>query len=260
MSIPVDLISRSPYQCRRKFEPALLQELADSIERQGLLEPVIVRPSAGGRYELVAGERRWRAVQLLGLHEINAVVRELGDAASAASGLIENLQRENLNPIEAAAGIERMMREFKFTHQEIAEVIGLSRERVTNTLRLLTLTSEVQDLVLADKLTAGHGKMLAGVSGERQVVLARQAVRQGWSVREIERRIAALKRLDRGPESGDPNLRALESRVGEALGSKVTVVASKEGGGGELRIAYHNLDALSGILARIGIYEDDGPG
>ena len=260
--LPIDLLQRGKYQPRVDMRPETLQELADSIKAQGLVQPIVVRPiSEGGagqprRYEIIAGERRWRAAQLAGLHEIPAVVRHVPDNAAIAMALIENIQRENLNPLEEARALERLISEFEMTHATAAEAVGRSRAAVSNLLRLLDLVEEVKQLVEQREIEMGHARALLALENRKQQAgVAALVAQKKLSVRETE---ALVKRLVAQPEStpdsasprNDPNIRKLESDLSEKLGAKVQVQHSSSGKG-KLVISYHTLDELDGILAHI---------
>ena len=252
--IPVELIQRGTYQPRVHFEPESLQELAESIKAQGVVQPIVVRPTSAGRYELIAGERRWRATQLAGLQEIPAVVKELNDQAAAAVSLIENIQRENLNPLEESRALQRLIDEFDMTHQQVAEAVSRSRTTVTNLLRLKDLNEDVKLLVDERQLDMGHARALLSLNGHEQSQLAKKAVDQGWSVREIEKQVK--KQLNPAPKATavssktDPDIKRLEEQVSERLGAAVEV-QHKSNGKGKLVIHYTSLDELDGILNKI---------
>ncbi|RRQ21956.1 ParB/RepB/Spo0J family partition protein [Thiohalobacter thiocyanaticus] len=257
--LPVDLIQRGKYQPRQDMHTESLQDLADSISAQGVVQPIVVRPIGGEgnqtRYEIIAGERRWRAAQLAGLQEIPAVVRDVPDRAAIAMALIENIQRENLNPMEEARALQRLLQEFEMTHQQAAEAVGRSRTSVTNLLRLLELNEDVRQLVEAGKLEMGHARALLGAGGATQSELARTVISRGLSVRETER---LVKRHQGDPGSGrkppapaaDPDTRRLEQDLAERLGADVKLQAGK-GGKGRLVISFNSLDELDGILDHI---------
>ena len=255
--LPVDLIQRGKYQPRHDMHQESLQDLADSIKAQGVVQPIVVRPVGAGnpqRYEIIAGERRWRAAQLAGLQDIPAVVRDVPDRAAIAMSLIENIQRENLNPLEESRALQRLIQEFELTHQECAEAVGRSRAAVSNLLRLLELSDEVKALVEAGKLEMGHARALLALSGNEQTTTARQVAAKGLSVRETER---LVKRLQAGrdkpaphPQRVDPDIRRLEEELGDRLGAKVALEQAR-GGKGRLVISYNSLDELDGILERI---------
>jgi ParB family chromosome partitioning protein len=260
--IPVDLLQRGRYQPRLDMRPESLQELADSIRAQGVVQPIVVRPlvaqQAGEplRYEIIAGERRWRAAQMAGLHQVPAVIRQVPDEAAVAMSLIENIQRENLNPLEEARALDRLIREFDMTHQTAADAVGRSRAAVSNLLRLLELAEEVKALVESRQLEMGHARALLGLpSGRQQSELAALVAKKGLSVRETEalvRRLAAGKASDseRVPPRQDPDIVRLERTLAEKLGAKVQLQQSAKGRG-RLVIAYNSLDELDGILSHI---------
>jgi ParB family transcriptional regulator, chromosome partitioning protein len=259
--IPVDLLQRGKYQPRIDLRQETLQELADSIKAQGVIQPIIVRAigeegAAEQRYEIIAGERRWRAAQLAGLHEIPAVVRRVPDAAAIAMALIENIQRENLNPLEEARALQRLITEFELTHAAAAEAVGRSRAAVSNLLRLLDLGEEARGLVEHREIEMGHARALLGLENKRQQAeAAAQVAQQKLSVRDTE---ALVKRLSSQPSASaaessprvDPNIRKLEAELSEKLGAKVQVQHAS-GGKGKLVISYHTLDELDGILEHI---------
>jgi len=254
-SLPIDRVHRGQYQPRRHFDPEALQELADSIASQGMIQPVVVRPVGHG-FELIAGERRWRAAQMASLHEIPAVVRELDDQAAAAVALIENIQREDLNPLEQARGIARLIEDFGLTHQQVAQAVGRSRASVSNLLRLQELEEEVRELVETGKLEMGHARALLGLKGERQRALARQIERRGLTVRQTEALVrqalegSGESRSQAARPKKDADTRRLEQDLSERLGAQVTVVPGRKGSG-RLQIAYNSLDELEGILEHI---------
>jgi len=252
-TIPVELIQRGRYQPRKDMHPETLQELADSIRAQGVVQPIVIRPVDAGRYEIIAGERRWRAAQMAGLGEIPAVVRDVPDRSAIAMALIENIQRENLNPLEESMALRRLIEEFELTHQQAAEAVGRSRAAVSNLLRLLELEPEVQDLLRAGGLEMGHARALLALKGEPQVEAARTVTRKGLSVRETE---ALVRRLGEAPPApkksrpADPDVRRLEEQLSERLGAAVRIQQAGKGKG-RLVIRYHSLDELEGILARL---------
>lgn len=258
--IPVDLLQRGRYQPRVDMREETLQELADSIRSQGLVQPIVVRPldPAGGglRYEIVAGERRWRAAQLAGLHTIPAIIRDIPDQAAVAMSLIENIQREDLNPMEEARALWRLVEDFDMTHTTAAVAVGRSRVMVSNLLRLLELPDQVIAMLERRELGMGHARALLALdSVEDQLTLARRVVNEGWSVRETERAIRLLpksrKRPNRGDRSAapDPDVQRLENSLADRLGAKVKIEHS--GAGGRIVIRYHSLDELDGIIGHI---------
>jgi ParB family transcriptional regulator, chromosome partitioning protein len=252
-TLGIEMIQRGRYQPRRHFDEEKLQELADSIAAQGVVQPIVVRP-VGNVYEIVAGERRWRAAQLAGLHEIPAVIREVDDQAAMAMGLIENIQRDDLNPLEEAGALHRLLEEFGLTHQEIAQAVGKSRTTVTNLLRLLELEPEVKAWLDQGKMEMGHARAILGVTGELQVEAANQVVRNGLSVRETERLVRRLQGQEAKPvrkeKVVDPNIRSLEQDLTEKLGARVQLQSGSKGRG-KLVIKYNSLDELEGILEHI---------
>lgn len=251
--LPIELIVRGRQQARRRFDQEALHELADSIAESGIVQPLVVRANEHG-YELLAGERRWRAAQLAGLSEVPAVVRnDLDDREANILGLVENLQRESLSPLETARGLERLIRDYDLTHAEASARIGKSRVYVTNYLRLLQLEPPVQELVDERKLSLGHAKVLAGVPDSLQRQMAQSVARDGWSVRTLEKRYAELaSRRGRSPENGNALLGRMESQLSDRIGNRVRIRFSSESGRGELRIAFHNLDEFEGLLQRLG--------
>ena len=254
--LPIERIQRGRFQPRRDFNPESLQELADSIGAQGVVQPVVVRPLPSGQYELIAGERRWRAAQLAGLHEIPAVVRDVPDQAAMAMGLIENIQRDDLNPLEEASALQRLLDEFGLTHQDVAEAVGKSRATVTNLLRLLELNEDVKAALEARQLEMGHARALLGLRGGAQSEAARLVVQKGLSVRETEALVRRLlERAEHPPAARpqvrlDPDIRRLQDNLCERLGARVEIRHAKSGKG-QLVIAYGSLDELDGILDRI---------
>ena len=253
--LPIDLLQRGPWQPRTDFDQAALRELADSIKAQGVLQPIMARPlGAGDKFEIIAGERRWRAAQLAGLHEIPAVVRELDDQAAMCVALIENMQREDLNPLEQARGLARLLDEFGMTHEAIAEAVGRSRPAVTNLLRLLQLDEETQGLLATGKLEMGHARPLLTLAADQQREAARLIVKSGLSARAAEALAKRMAKTGAKGKSGggavDPNIQSLATELSERLGAAVSIRHQKSGKGA-LRIAYSSLAQLDGILARL---------
>lgn len=253
--VPIDLIQRGRFQPRRDMDPTALQELADSIRQQGVMQPVVVRPIAEGRYELIAGERRWRATQMAELDSIPAIIRDVPDEAAIAMALIENIQRENLNPIEEAFALQRLQEEFGLTQAQVAEAVGKSRTTITNLLRLIGLTEDVRLMLEHGDLEMGHGRAMLTLSPEQQMQVAKQVVAKSLSVRQTE---ALVRRVQQEMETGrpaksdaiDPNIRALQDDLAERLGAKVSI-AHGQRGKGKLVIEYSSLDELDGILGHI---------
>jgi ParB family transcriptional regulator, chromosome partitioning protein len=252
--LPIEALQPGKYQPRSHMDAERLQELADSIRAQGLIQPIIVRPVARDRYEIIAGERRWRAAQLAALREVPCVVRESDDHAALAMALIENIQREDLNPLEEALALQRLIDEFQLTHQQTAEAVGRSRAAVSNLLRLLELPDPIRRLVEARRIEMGHARALLTLAPAQAEALARQAADEQWSVREIERRVQALQRGEAqpapAPKKPDPDIQNLERELGELLSAKVAVQHGR-GGRGKLVVQYFSLDELEGILERL---------
>ncbi|MDX1823400.1 MAG: ParB/RepB/Spo0J family partition protein [Thiohalomonadales bacterium] len=254
-NLPVDVIQKGRYQPRHEIAQEALQELADSIRAQGVVQPVVVRPLSGqaGKYELIAGERRWRASQLAGLHEIPAVVRDVPDQAAMAMGLIENIQREELNPIEEAGALQRLIEEFGLTHQETAEAVGRSRAAVSNLLRLLTLEPRVKMMLEEGQLEMGHARALLALLGSTQVQAAEEVAAKGLSVRETEHLVRRMQQPSKPkttqPEL-DPDIRRFQAELSEKLAAKVQIQHSAKGKG-KMIIHYNSLDELDGILEHI---------
>ncbi|MGC4009754.1 MAG: ParB/RepB/Spo0J family partition protein [Pseudomonas sp.] len=251
--LPLDLIQRGKYQPRRDMDPQALEELAQSIKVQGVMQPIVVRPIDKGRYEIIAGERRWRASQQAGLDNIPAMVREVPDEAAIAMALIENIQREDLNPIEEAAALQRLQQEFQLTQQQVADAVGKSRVTVANLLRLIALPDEIKTLLSHGDLEMGHARALLGLPENRQVEGARHVVARGFTVRQTE---ALVRQWLNAPEEPveavrtDPDISRLEQRLAERLGAPVQIRHGQKGKG-QLVIRYNSLDELQGVLAHI---------
>ena len=248
--IDIDRVQRGKFQPRQVFDQESLQELADSIRVQGIVQPIVVR-SEGSHFELVAGERRWRAAQLAGLQKVPAVIRELDAKSAAAVGLIENIQREDLNPIEQAQAFSRLIEEFDLTHQQVADSVGRSRAAVSNLLRLLDLAEPVKQQVNKGLLDMGHARALLALIRHDQIEIARLVVNRGLSVRETEllvkRTLAAANNVKVKPKAPDPDIKRLESRISEKLGANVKIKPGKKGSG-QLVISFHSAAELDGIL------------
>ena len=254
--LPVEQIQRGEYQPRKVFEPEALQELADSIASQGIIQPIVVRRLDSG-YELIAGERRWRAAQQAGLHELPAIVRDLDNTTAAAVALIENMQREDLNPLEEAGALLRLQNDFSMTHQQIAEAVGRSRAAVSNLLRLHDLHDDVKTLLHEGKVEMGHARALLSLGKEQQPLAALKVVSQALSVRRTEALVKKMLAPDEeaaprrtSADSGNADIRNLEQSLGEKLGAKVAI-SHASSGKGRLEISYNSLDELDGILAHI---------
>ena len=251
--LPVDIIQRGKYQPRRDIDPVTLDELAHSIRSQGVMQPIVVRSIGSGRYEIIAGERRWRASQQAGLDKIPAIVREVSDEAAIAMALIENIQREDLNPIEEAVALQRLQQEFQLTQQQVADAVGKSRVTISNLLRLIALPDEIKTLLSHGDLEMGHARALLGLPGERQVEGARHVVARGLTVRQTEalvRQWLSQKEDDKSAPKSDPDIVRLEQRLAERLGSPVQIKHGEKGKG-QLVIRYNSLDELQGVLAHI---------
>lgn len=250
-SVAADLLQPGKYQPRTRMDPNSLQELAASIRVQGVMQPILVRPVPAGRYEIVAGERRWRAAQLAGLDEVPVLVRDIPDEAAAAMSLIENIQRENLNPLEEAAGLQRLIDEFGMTHAEAADAVGRSRPAASNLLRLLQLADPVQALLMEGRLDMGHARALLPLPKGNQVALATRVVAKGLSVREAERLVA---RELHGPQKierkEDRDLTNLQEELSDRFGAPVRISANRRGAG-FVAIHFSDLEQLEGLLARL---------
>ena len=253
--LPIDLCQPGKYQPRTDMHQESLQDLANSIKAQGVLQPIVVRKIDGDRYEIIAGERRWRAAQLAELHDIPAVIRDVPDEAAIAMALIENIQRENLNPIEEANALHRLIEEFEITHQQAADAVGRSRAAVSNILRLLSLNKDVRLLLENGDLEMGHARALLTLEGELQSKTARDVVARGLSVRETEQLVGRLrekpaKKSKASAQTVDPNILRLQDELADKLGAKVAVQHANSGKG-KLVVHYNSLDELDGILAHI---------
>ena len=253
-NLKVATIQAGKFQPRHIFEDDKLEELAASIKSQGLIQPVVVRAIGKGRFELIAGERRWRAAQLAGLVEIPALVKEVADQAVVAMALIENIQREDLSPLEESQALARLIEEFDLTHQQAADAVGRSRASVSNLLRMLELPDEIRQMLDKGQLDMGHARALLTLPATRALALAREAVKNDWSVRQLE---AAAREGGKSPGGSskpttktDPNIAALERDLAAKLATRVALTHGR-GGKGKLVIHYHSLDELDGILARI---------
>lgn len=251
--LPVDLMQRGKYQPRVDMHPESLQDLADSIKAQGVVQPIVVRPIDGKRYEIIAGERRWRAAQMAGLHEVPCVIRDVPDQAAMAMALIENIQREDLNPMEEARALHRLIEEFELTHQQTAEAVGRSRAAVSNLLRLLDLDAEVKTMLENGDMEMGHARALLALAGEQQRSAARTVVAKGLSVRETEqlvRRLQAEPGEKKSTGREDPDIRQLQDELSQRIGAAVKFQHGASGKG-KLVIQYNSLDELDGILGHI---------
>ena len=252
--IAVASLKPGKYQPRTRMDEASLAQLADSIRARGVIQPIVVRAVGSGQYESLAGERRWRAARLAGLERVPAVVREVPDEAALGIGLIENIQREDLNPIEEANGLKRLIEEFKLTHDEVAQAIGRSRAGVTNLLRLLELASSVQAMVQEGRIDMGHARALLALGKSKQVELAERIAQQGLSVRETERLVQAASAAPRPARAAgqrlDADSRRLQEELAESLGASVKL-KPRRGGKGSVIIDYSSLDELQGIVGKL---------
>ena len=251
--LKVDLLQPGKYQPRTRMDEAALKELANSIRMQGVMQPILVRPVGGGRYEIIAGERRWRAARMAGLSDVPALVREVPDNAALAMALIENIQREDLNPLEEANGIQRLVTEFNITHDKAAEMVGRSRSAVSNLLRLLALAEPVRDLVHQGMLDMGHARALLALTGMQQIETARLIAARGMSVRETEKLVGRLLRgtpAKKSRKTSDRDVLRLQEELAQKLGTKIEIKAGNKGRGAVV-IQYSNLDQLDAILARL---------
>ena len=253
--LAIDLIKRGPFQPRRDFDQDSLDSLADSIKTQGLVQPILVRPVEGkNSYEIVAGERRWRAAQIAGLHDIPVIIKDVSDNEAMCLALIENIQRQDLNPLEEAGALERLINEFEMTHDAVAEAVGRSRPAVSNLLRLLELDDRVKNMVETGRLDMGHARALLSLSSPKQLEVASRIVKQGLSVRATENLVRQF--LDNNQQnrpkkdSKDPNIARLESDLSQRLAAKVSITHQSTGRG-KLQIGYNSLDELEGILKKL---------
>jgi len=252
LTLPLESLVPGKYQPRTRMDETALDELAESIKAQGLMQPVLARAVAGEKYEIIAGERRWRASQRAGLKEVPVLVRNVSDDAALKMALIENIQRENLNPLEEAQGLQRLIDEFEMTHQGVAESVGRSRTAVTNMLRLLNLAKPVQGLMMQGRLDMGHGRALLALNNAQQVEAAQEVSKHTLSVRETERLVARLLKpaSEKKPAAKDRDVLQLEEHLSERLATDVSINSNRKGAG-KLTIAFSSLDQLDEILRRI---------
>lgn len=254
--LPIEYLQPGRYQPRKDMHPEALEELAASIRAQGIMQPIVVRPisatSADTRYEIIAGERRWRAAQIAELHEVPVIIKDVPDEAAIAMALIENIQRENLNPMEEARALHRLQEEFELTQQQVADAVGKSRVTVTNLLRLMNLNEDVRTLLEHGDIDMGHARALLGLQGENQSEAARQVVSKALTVRQTEALVSKWHepKKTKKEEPKNPDIDRLESKLGERLGAKVELKHNQKGKG-QLVISYSSLDELDGILNHI---------
>ena len=251
-ALPVGRLQPGKYQPRTQMDSASLEELAASIRAQGLMQPILVRPIGEDRFEIVAGERRWRAAQMAGLSEVATLIREIPDESALAMALIENIQRENLNPLEEAQGLQRLIDEFAMTHQQAADAVGRSRPAASNLLRLLQLAVPVQEMLMRGAIDMGHARALLPLSGALQVQLAQRVAHKGLSVRDAERLVQqALKPpKSAAPQPPDRDVLRLQDELSDVLGAQVQIRANRKGAG-KIQIEFGDLDQLEGILQRL---------
>ena len=255
--VPVEWIRPGKYQPRKSMDDEPLQELAASIRAQGVMQPIVLRSVGENRYEIIAGERRWRATQLAGLDKIPAVIKEVNDEAAVAMSLIENIQREDLNPMEEALALQRLIEEFDLTHQQVADAVGKSRTAVTNFLRLINLSPEVAQMLAHGDIEMGHARALLSLSFEQQGSVAREIAAQHLNVRQAEalvRKLLSGKSAPKPGPKGDADTRSLENKLSTRIGQKVNIQHTAKGKG-KLVIAYNSLDELDGILGHFGDLE-----
>lgn len=255
--IPIEYLIRGKYQPRTHFDQQSLEELALSIGSSGLLQPIVIRPTTNhNQYEIVAGERRWRAAQLAGLETVDCLINDYTDEQAAEAATIENVNRVDLNPIEEAQAYQRLIDEFGYLHDEVAAAVGKSRSKISNTLRLLKLDEKIQSLIKDGRLSEGHGKVLAGIPQTEQQSLAKKALARDWSVRKLELEVKKwLAGTGQAENRRDPNLASLERKTSEHIGSKVRIDFDQTKG--QMIIDFQNIDILQGILEKIGLIIDD---
>jgi ParB family chromosome partitioning protein len=254
-TLPVTALQPGKYQPRTRMDQEALNALAASIKAQGIMQPILVRPVGDGKHEIIAGERRWRAARIAGLSSVPVLVRNVPDQQALAVALIENIQREDLNALEEAAGIDRLIREFSLTHQAVADAVGKSRTTVTNLLRLLDLPPPVRELLAQGQLEMGHARALLVLPADQQIALAREAAAEGWSVREVERRVGVglKKNVSSGKRIArkDRDVARLEEEISDRLGTMVQIKTGSRAGSGNVVIAYRTLEQLDALLARL---------
>lgn len=258
IKLPIESLQRGQYQPRTRMDKEALEELAQSIKARGIVQPIVARELDGGGYEIIAGERRWRAAQLAGLENVPVVLRSIPDEAALAISLIENIQRENLNPIEEATGLRRLLDEFGLTHDKVAQGVGRSRSAVSNILRLLTLNQAAKDLLEEGKLEMGHARALLSLSGQEQDTAAKTVTSRRLSVRQTEELVKQIQNKDKKAtgknkkkkrSAVDPDVKRLQDELSDRLGTHVSIKHSK--GRGQVVIDYHSLEELDGLLSRI---------
>jgi len=250
-TLPIELLQRGKYQPRTEFDQVQLQELADSISAQGIIQPIVVRPVAGNNYEILAGERRWRAAQIAGLQEVSVVINDVDDRSAIAISLIENIQREDLNTLDESEALQRLIDEFELTHQQAGDAVGRSRVAVSNLLRLLELEAGVKDLLRAGRIEMGHGRALLALPSKDQLAAANKVASKDYSVRATE---ALVKQILKGPakankrKSQNADIESLQQNLSEKLGAKVDMTHHNDGSG-KIVVHYNSLDELDGVLS-----------
>ena len=252
-SLPIDLLQQGKYQPRTEFDEILLQELADSISAQGLIQPIVVRPVGGNQYEILAGERRWRAAQIAGLQDVAVVINDVDDRSAIAISLIENIQREDLNPLDESEALQRLIKEFDMTHQQAADAVGRSRVAVSNLLRLLDLSEEAKEMMRTGQIEMGHGRALLALSETQQLLGAKKVAARGLSVRATESLVKQMLRgeVEKLPKRNkDPDVLILQQTISEKLGAKVDINHASTGVG-KIVIHYSSLDELEGVLEHL---------
>ncbi|MDP1951926.1 MAG: ParB/RepB/Spo0J family partition protein [Nitrosomonas sp.] len=250
-NLAINLLQPGKYQPRTRMDQSSLTELAESIKAQGVMQPILVRPIADSRYEIIAGERRWRAAQIAGLDKVPVLIREVPDESALAMSLIENIQREDLNPLEEALGIQRLIKEFSLTHQTAGEALGSSRSTISNLLRLLNLSAPVQEMMMEGKIDMGHGRALLSLSPAQQIETAHLIVHKQLSVRDTEKLISRIEQPEtKKVKQQDHDLLRLQDEISEKMGTQV-VIKEKKHGAGNIIIHYSNLEQLDGILSKL---------
>jgi ParB family transcriptional regulator, chromosome partitioning protein len=256
--LDIDRLQRGEYQPRDDFDEVALEELAQSIAKQGIVQPLIVRLIGKNKYEIVAGERRWRAAQLAGQNTVPCIIKPYTDEEAAEVSLIENIQREDLNPLEEAYAYQRFIKAFKYTHSELAKILGKSRTEITKRLSLLSLDSRLQDFLKKKVIQEGHARVLAGLDRDQQYPVGKECVDKGWSVRQLEKVVAKLTKgaTDKKERNDDAYYRQFERHLGDQLGTEVTIERGEETKGGFIKIKYFDADTFSGLLERMGVKSD----
>lgn len=254
--LPIEFLERGKYQPRVQFDEMPLRELATSIKRNGIIQPIFVRPLTKNRYEIIAGERRWRAAQLAGLTIVPCLIKSISDEDAIAATTIENIQRQDLNPIEEAKAYQRMVNEFDYTHEEISTIVGKSRPKISNLIRLLTLDSRAQQVIVEEGLSEGHAKVIAGTPQYQHLSLTMKSIKYRWSVRQLEQYIKQETNVTSAKKRKNPDILRLEQKLSEYFTSDVSIDTDSHVSG-HIKIRYGDLDILAGILDKIGVAIDD---